>query len=77
MTKSNFRLNIIEKDSGKNTGHIDINGELVQIKDSIKCISDMLGEKYLVIIGRCPEYDNIEDKLAQIIELLKNRSKHE
>lgn len=73
----NFRLSIIEKDTGKNAGYIDVNATLEEVKASANDIGDMLGNKFVLIIGNCPVYESLDDRLDQIIELLKNRSKNE
>ena len=77
MTKQNFRLTIIEKDTGKNAGYIDTSATLEEVKASASGIADMLGNKFVIIIGDCPVYESLDDRLDQIIELLKNRSKNE
>lgn len=76
MKEKNFRLYIVKRDGGKTVGHIDVCCELKSAVASADSLNRALGDdKYLVIVARCPEYDNIEDKLDQIVQLLKNRSK--
>ena len=79
MSTTNFRLNIVKKDGGENAGYIDVPADDVRdLKELTYHLAEELGsDKYLVIASRCPVHDNIEDKLDQIIELLKNRSKNE
>lgn len=79
MSTTNFRLNIIKKDGGENAGYIDVPADgISDLKELTYHLSEELGsDKYLVIASPCPEYDNIEDKLDQIVQLLKNRSKNE
>lgn len=73
----NFRLSIIEKDTGKNAGYIDTNSTLEVATENAEAISDMLGDKFIIVVGGCPVYESLDDRLDQIIELLKNRSKNE
>lgn len=75
MTKSNFRLTIVEREGGKNAGHIDIYGDCKEVLAGADSLGSSLGDNYIVMVGRCPKYDNIEDKLDQIVQLLKNRRK--
>lgn len=78
MTKQmNFRINIIKRDGGETSGYIDMYGTLDSVKECAAWLNIQFEDKYLLLIGRCPVNDEIEDKLDQIIQLLKNRSKHE
>ena len=77
MKEKNFRLYIVKRDGGKNAGHIDVCCELKSAVASADSLNRALGDEYIVMVARCPEYDNIEDKLDQIVQLLKNRSKNE
>ena len=73
---NNVRVNVLEEDSGKVTGHFDVavtSQELKELGNILSSISKDFGSKYIFIISRCPTYDELDKRLDKIIELLRRK----
>lgn len=71
----NVRCYIIKKDGGEVTGHFDLSvttsSDMEAVKDVLSSLTSVLDGDYTIITGRSPEYDELNDKLDKIVELLK------
>lgn len=67
----NVRCYIIKKDGGEVTGHFDLSVKTSLTVEKLEELSLELGGGYAIIAGRSPEYDELNDKLDKIVELLK------
>lgn len=71
----NVRCYIIKKDGGEVTGHFDLSvttpSDMESIKEILDSLCKTLGGDYSIITGRSPEYDDINDKMDKIVELLR------